>query len=106
MRYHNVEHENRVVNFSGKLKGGYKTVASQQVFQPSGKVKEIIFMVEEEVGGGYFAQALGESIFTQADDLETLRLMVKDAVECHFLEEGERPQLIRLHIVRDEVFAL
>jgi hypothetical protein len=78
---------------------------SQQVIKPSNKVKEIIFLVEEDGEGGYFAQALGESIFTQADDLETLRLMVKDAVECHFLNPEERPQLIRLHIVRDEVFA-
>jgi hypothetical protein len=78
----------------------------QQVVQSSSKVKEIIFLVEEDVEGGYFAQALGESIFTQADDLQTLRLMVKDAVECHFLPEGDRPQLIRLHIVRDEVLAL
>jgi hypothetical protein len=91
--------------FQENLKG-HKTMTPQQIVQPSSKVKEIIFVVEEEVDGGYFAQALGESIFTQADDLETLRLMVKDAVECHFLEEGERPQLIRLHIVRDEVFAL
>ncbi|MBW4550005.1 MAG: 2-oxoisovalerate dehydrogenase [Aphanocapsa sp. GSE-SYN-MK-11-07L] len=81
-------------------------MASQQVVQPSSKVKEIIFLVEEDVEGGYFAQALGESIFTQADDLEALRLMVKDAVECHFLAESDRPQLIRLHIVRDEMFAL
>jgi hypothetical protein len=78
-------------------------MTSQQVVQPSNKVKEIIFVVEEEVDGGYFAQALGESIFTQVDDLETLRLMVKDAVECHFLEEGERPQLIRFKISRDNL---
>jgi hypothetical protein len=78
----------------------------QQVDQLSSQVKEIIFVVEEDVEGGYLAQALGESIFTQADDLEALRFMVKDAVECHFLNSEERPQLIRLHIVRDEVFAL
>lgn len=78
----------------------------QQVDQLSSQVKEIIFVVEEDVDGGYLAQALGESIFTQADDLEALRFMVKDAVECHFLNSEERPQLIRLHIVRDEVFAL
>jgi hypothetical protein len=70
--------------------------------------KEIIFVVEEDdVEGGYFARALGESIFTQADDLETLRLMIKDAVECHFPNAEERPHHIRLrHIVQDEVFAL
>jgi predicted RNase H-like HicB family nuclease len=74
--------------------------------QPSNKIKEIIFLVEEDVEGGYFAEALGESIFTQADDLATLRSMVKDAVECHFFDLEKRPQLIRLHIVRDEVLIL
>ena len=63
---------------------------------------EIIFLVEEDPEGGYIARAIGESIFTQGDTLEELREMVKDAVQCHF-EENERPRLIRLHIVRDEV---
>ena len=70
------------------------------------KIKEIIFLVEEDPEGGYIAQALGESIFTQADDLDSLRLMIKDAVECHFLNPEDQPQIIRLHIVRDEVFTL
>jgi hypothetical protein len=45
---------------------------------------EIIFLVEEDAEGGYTAQALDEAIFTEADDLETLKIMVKDAVHCHF----------------------
>jgi predicted RNase H-like HicB family nuclease len=65
---------------------------------------EIIFLVEEDPEGGYAARAIGESIFTQGETLEEIREMVKDAVHCHF-EENERPQLIRLHIVRDEVIA-
>ena len=28
--------------------------------------------------------------------------MVRDAVQCHF-EEGDRPQIIRLHFVKEEV---
>lgn len=52
--------------------------------------------------GGYHAQALGEPIFTQAEDLIALRGMVRDAVQCHF-EDDERPKLIRLHIVQEEV---
>jgi hypothetical protein len=36
---------------------------------------------------------------------EEMEKMVADAVRCHF-EERERPQLIRLHFVRQEVFAL
>jgi len=66
---------------------------------------EIIFLVEQDPEGGYTAQALQESIFTEAEDLETLKVMVKDAVHCHFDIPADRPKIIRLHIVRDEVFA-
>jgi hypothetical protein len=66
---------------------------------------EIVFLVEEDLDGGYTARALGESIFTQADDIETLREMVRDAVHCHFPDAQNRPKVIRLHIVRDEVIA-
>ena len=43
---------------------------------------EIVFLVEEDPDGGYTAKALGESIFTEADDLKSLRTMVRDAVHC------------------------
>ncbi|MEO0013475.1 MAG: hypothetical protein RLZZ535_1864 [Cyanobacteriota bacterium] len=65
---------------------------------------EIIFLVEDDPDGGYIARALGESIFTQADDLESLKEMIRDAVDCHFTEE-QKPKVIRPHIVRDEVIA-
>jgi hypothetical protein len=61
---------------------------------------ELIFLVEEAPEGGFTARALGESIFTEADDLDALR----DAVRCHF-DEGRGPRVIRLHFVREEVFA-
>lgn len=63
---------------------------------------EIIFIVEESPEEGYEARALGYSIFTQAESLEELRTMVQDAVRCHF-EEGDRPRVIRLHLVKDEI---
>jgi len=66
---------------------------------------EIVFVVEEDPEEGYNARALGESIFTQADSLEALREMIRDAVRCHFSEEENRPQIIRLQIVREEVMA-
>ncbi|MEH1949729.1 MAG: 2-oxoisovalerate dehydrogenase E1 subunit beta [Nostoc sp.] len=66
---------------------------------------EIVFLVEDDPDGGYTARALTESIFTQADDIETLREMIRDAVQCHFPNEQNRPKIIRLHIVRDEVIA-
>ena len=69
------------------------------------QIKEIIFLVEEDPEDGYIAKAIGESIFTQADSMQELREMIKDAVHCHYPSEQNRPQLIRLHIVRDEVIA-
>lgn len=65
---------------------------------------ELIFLVQEAPEGGFTARALGESLFTEADDLDGLREMVRDAVRCHF-DEGQGPRVIRLHFVREEVFA-
>jgi len=65
-------------------------------------MSEIIFVVEEAPEGGYTARAVGESIFTQADDRTLLQERVREAVRCHF-EEGNRPKLIRLHFVHDEL---
>ncbi|BBD55389.1 hypothetical protein [Planktothrix agardhii] len=66
---------------------------------------EIIFLVESDIEQGYIAQALGESIITQADDLESLKQEIKDAVHCHFPDQALRPKIIRLHIVQEEVIA-
>jgi len=68
-------------------------------------MEEIIFLVEESNEGGYIAKALTESIVTEADTVEELKEMVKDAVHCHFDSDAMRPKMIRLHFVRDEVFA-
>lgn len=68
-------------------------------------MEEIIFVVEEAEEGGYIAKGLGVSIITEADTIEELRLMVKDAVICHFDDAAQRPKMIRLHFVKDEVFA-
>jgi len=67
-------------------------------------MNEIIFQVDEAPEGGYNARALGHAIFTEAETLEELRTMVRDAVRCHF-DEGQGPRVIRLHYVRDEVLA-
>ena len=67
-------------------------------------MNEIIFLVEDAVEGGYAARALGESIFTEGDDLSELRGNIRDAVDCHF-DDDEKPRVIRLHLVSDEVMA-
>lgn len=68
-------------------------------------MNEIIFLVEEAPEGGYTARALGESIFTEADDVENLHEQIRDAVLCHF-DEGKAPRIIRLHFTREEVITI
>ena len=57
---------------------------------------EIIFEVEESPGGGFEARVLGHAIFTEAERLDKLRGMVRDAVRCHF-DPDTAPRLIRLY---------
>jgi hypothetical protein len=64
--------------------------------------KEIIFLVEEAAEGCYTARALGHNICTEADSFAELKKMVREATRCHF-EAKERPRVIRLHMVKDEV---
>ncbi len=59
---------------------------------------EIVFIVAEAPKGGYTAQAQGESIFTEADDLEDLQDHIQEAVLCHFGEDSQPPR-IRLQFV-------
>jgi len=67
--------------------------------------KEIIFIIEESAEGGYEAKALGHSIFTEADTYEGIKKMVLDAVACH-LDEPERPKIVHLHMVKDELLPI
>ncbi len=66
-------------------------------------MEEIIFLVEESPEGGLVAKAVGFSIFTEADSIENLQEKIKDVIRCHFDEEN--PRLVRLHVVKDFVFA-
>ena len=67
-------------------------------------MNEIVFEVTQESDGGFVAECLTESIFTQADAWEDLRQNVKDAVSGFFFDK-EMPGSIRLHLVKDEVLA-
>jgi hypothetical protein len=64
---------------------------------------ELIFEIRDAAEGGYCARALGHSIFTEADTWEELRANVLDAVSLHFEEVAEKPRLVQLHYVRDEL---
>ena len=67
-------------------------------------MKEVIFEITQESDGGFVAECLTESIFTQADTWEELRRQVKDAVDAYFFDQP-KPGMIRLHFIRDEVLA-
>ncbi len=66
-------------------------------------MSELIFLVEEAPDGGYTARALGVGIFTEADGMDELRTKILDAVRCHYENEKDRPKLVRLHLVKDEI---
>jgi hypothetical protein len=50
------------------------------------------------------AEALGESIFTEADSWDELRKNVREAVAAFYFDRPP-PGCVRLHLVRDEVLA-
>lgn len=68
-------------------------------------MKELVFEVVQEADGGYTAEAIGESIFTQADSWDELRANVKEAVLAFYFDSAP-PVSIRLRLVRDEVLAV
>ncbi|HEX5226761.1 MAG TPA: 2-oxoisovalerate dehydrogenase [Bryobacteraceae bacterium] len=67
---------------------------------------ELIFEVRDAEEGGYCARALGHSIFTQAETWEELRANILEATSLHFEDEPERPRLVQLHYVKDELIPL
>jgi predicted RNase H-like HicB family nuclease len=65
---------------------------------------ELTFEITQEADGGFVAEALGESITTQADTWEELRANVREAVTAYYFDRPA-PKRLRLHLVRDEVLA-
>jgi hypothetical protein len=53
-------------------------------------------MIEDDPEGGYNAQALGYSIFTQGETVEELKDNIMDALRCHFDEIQDIPRIVRL----------
>ncbi len=68
-------------------------------------MNEVFFLVEEAIEGGYNARAIGESIYTQGDTLDDLKVNIRDAVQCHF-DDNDIPKIIRLHLVREEIITV
>ena len=64
---------------------------------------ESIFEVRGAEEGGYYARALGQGIFTEAENWDDLRANVLEAVSLHFEDATTRPRLVQMHYVRDEL---
>ena len=69
-------------------------------------MKEIIFLIEEAIEGGFTARALGFSIFTDAETMVELKANIREATRYHFDQEEDLPKVVRLHFVKDEIMAI
>ena len=70
-----------------------------------GRMSELVFEVTQESDGGYCAECLTESIFTEGDTWEELRKNVLEATAAFYFDLP-RPERIRLHLVRDEILCV
>jgi hypothetical protein len=68
-------------------------------------MSEVVFEISQDSDGGFTAEALGESIFTEADSWDELRANVREAVQAFYFDSAP-PASIRLRLVRDEVLAV
>lgn len=73
-------------------------------------MKEIIFVVrEDEVDGGFVAHAHlaagNRDVVTEGDTREELLRNIREAIDASFDEHEQKPDLIHLHFVRDEVIS-
>ena len=67
------------------------------------RLMELIFEIRDAEEGGFYARALGHSIFTEADSWDELRANVLEAVSLHFEDASSRPRLVQMHYVKDEL---
>ena len=69
------------------------------------RMQELVFEVVQESDGGYCAECLTESIFTEAATWEDLRKNVLEATAAFFFDRP-LPDRIHLHLVRDEILSV
>ena len=67
---------------------------------------ELIFEIRDAEEGGFYARALGHSIFTEADSWDELRANLIEAISLHFEGASMRPRLFQMHYVKDELIPL
>jgi len=72
-------------------------------------MNELVFIVTQEADGGFVAEALGESIITQADTWDELRANVREAVKAFYFDQAAPKSLREVAaakgVTREDVFA-
>ena len=68
--------------------------------------KEITFLVNEAVVGGYYAEAAGYGIFAEGDTIDELKHSIRSGIDCYFDNSPEMPVFAHLHFVKDEIMTL
>ena len=69
-------------------------------------MNEIVFIIKEDSDGKFTARSAKESIFTEGDDLDSLKINIREAVSCHYGGEKDTPKVIKLHFVKEEIMAV
>ncbi len=57
---------------------------------------ELAFEIRDAEEGGYHARALGKAIFTQADDWQSLKSNILEAISVFYDTPAEQPQWVTL----------
>jgi hypothetical protein len=65
-------------------------------------MRELIFDVSIDEDGRLLAVGRGESIFTDGADWDNLKANVNEVVEAFYFDVP-KPEVVRLHMVRDEI---
>jgi len=70
------------------------------------RMSELVFEVVQEEDGGFCAECLSDTIVTEGETWEELRRNVQEVVRAFYFDQPEKlPAIVRIHLVRDEVFA-
>jgi hypothetical protein len=64
------------------------------------------FDVRDAEEGGFYARALGHSIFTEADNWNDLRSNILEAVLLHFADSESSPRWVHLRYTKVELIPL
>ena len=51
-------------------------------------------MIQSDADGGFSAQAVGHAIFTQGETLDETVANIKEAVDCHFVDQKVAPPIV------------